>query len=66
MYFRFVILLVCAFCALGRLGGWSDADPKALDVIGAVEFAIHSKYPDLTIRDLPAMMLKVVEAKKQV
>ena len=66
MYIRFVILLVCAIGAFAKLGGWSTADPKALEVIQAAEFAIHNKYPDLTFRDLPSMMLKIVEAKKQV
>lgn len=66
MYIHFAVLLVCAVGALARLGGWSEADPKALEVLQAVEFAIHNKFPDFTLRDLTSTMLKVVEAKKQV
>jgi hypothetical protein len=60
----FTLLFVASVAA--RLGGWKAADPKAVEVVQAITFAIHTKYPELSVADIIASKYKVIDAKQQV
>lgn len=52
--------------AAARLGGWSTADPTAAELVQAISFALHTRFPNLNLVELGASAYKVIDAKKQV
>lgn len=66
MLFRFFLFSLLMAVAAARLGGWSTADPTAAELVQAISFALHTRFPNLNLVELGASAYKVIDAKKQV
>ena len=66
MFLNLFILSLLAVVAAARLGGWQSADPKDVEVIKNVLFALNTRFPEVDPKDISPSSFKIIDVKKQV